>query len=159
MSLHKLANLYHPNSVAAPLVRNLFIRCSSTHEWNETFPSLDGFHSVTLLSLDTLPWDEILPEIRSTISNRFVTITCIELHKVVTTAFSDLAEIICTFRCLESLLLGSTVWRTSNKASSSLRLPQCLHALELDDSKFTQILKWLRSFGRDLTLRNVSFRT
>jgi hypothetical protein len=130
------------------------MRCS-TREWNEIFPSLDGFHSVTSLSLATLPWDVILPDIRLTISNRFIAIVRLELQEVVTTAFSEFAQIICTFRCLEKLILSSTVWHTSNKASSLLRLPQHLHALELDGADFTEILEWLCSFGQDLTLRKV----
>jgi hypothetical protein len=144
-------------STTATFIRRLRIGRCSAHEWNETFPSLDGFHSITSLSLGSLPWQEILPEIRLTISNRFTTIVRLELKKVVTSAFSELAQIICTFRCLESLILGRTVWRTSNKASPLLCLPQHLHALELDNSDLTEILEWLRSFGQDLTLRNVCF--
>jgi hypothetical protein len=159
LSWYRLAIAYDPRtkSTAAPFIRRLRIRSDSRPEWNETFPSLDGFHSVTSLSLENLPWDEIFPEIRLTISNRFITIVRLELQEVVTTAFSELAQIICTFRSLESLILGSTVWNTSNEASSLLRLPPHLHALELDGAGFTEILEWLCSFGPDLTLRSVCF--
>jgi hypothetical protein len=144
-------------SIAAPFIRRLHIlhyRDLSSF-WNGTFSSLDGFDAVTSLSLQCLPWDEILPEIKLTISNRFFAIVRLELEKVVTTSFFEFAQTICTFRCLESLILGSTIWHTSNKASPLLRLPQRLHALELDGSDFSEILEWLCSFGRDLTLRNV----
>jgi hypothetical protein len=152
-----LAAVYHPRSksIAAPFIRRLHIAYTSPHDWNETFPSLDGFDFITSLSLETLPWDKILPEIRSPISNRFFAIVRLKLDNVVTTAFSELAQIICTFRCLEILILGSTVWHISNKASSLLCLPPRLHALELDGSDFSEILEWLCSFGQDLTLRNV----
>jgi hypothetical protein len=152
--------VYDPRSksTAAPFIRRLRVADSlSLHDWNETLPSPNGFHSVTSLSLGNLPWDEIFPEIRLTISNRFITIVRLELQNVVTTAFSELTQIICTFRSLESLILGSTLWHTSDKASSLLRLPQHLHALELDGIGFTEILEWLCSFGQDLTLLNVCF--
>jgi hypothetical protein len=154
-----LAAAYGPRSesIAAPFIRRLHILHCLPSFWNRTFLSLDDFHSVTSLSLAVLPWDAIQPEIRSTFTNRFIAIVRLELQNVVTTTFSEFAQIICTFRCLEKLILCSTVWYTSNKASSLLRLPQHLHALELDGSDFTEMLEWLCSFGQDLTLRNVCF--
>jgi hypothetical protein len=152
--------VYDPRwkSTAAPFIRRLRVGDSlSLHDWNETFPSLNGFRSVTSLSLACLPWDQILPDIRLTICNRFIAIFRLELQNVFTTAFSELAQIICAFRCLESLILGQTVWHTLDKASSLLRLPQHLHAMELDGTGFTEILEWLCSFEQDLTLRNVYF--
>jgi hypothetical protein len=142
-------------STAAPFIRCLHITYSSPREWNEIFPSLDGFHSVTSLSIPRLPWDEILPEIRLTISNRFFAIVRLELGLVITTSFSELAQIICMFHCLEKLILGRTVWYTSDKPSSLLRLPQHLRALELRGSDSTNILEWLSSSEEDLTLRDV----
>jgi hypothetical protein len=130
---------------------------NTPHEWNEIFPSLDDFHSVTSLSLETVRWDEILPETRLTISNRFITIVRLELEEVVTNTFSEFAQLICTFSCLESLILGSTRWHTSDTASSLLRLPQHLRALALDCTDLTPLLEWLCSFGQDLTLRDVCF--
>jgi hypothetical protein len=157
---HRLAIVYdaQSKSTAAPFIRRLrFIDSTSPSDWNKTFPSLNGFHSVTSLSISSLPWDKILPDIRLTISNRFFTIVRLELEKVVLTAFSELAQIICTFRCLETLIFGSTVWHTSDKASSLLRLPPHLHALELDGANFTEILEWLCSFEQDLSQRSVCF--
>jgi hypothetical protein len=159
LSWYRLAIAYDPRtkSIVTPFIRRLHITYTTPRDWNETFQSLDGFHSVTSLSLEILPWDKILPEIRLTISNRFFAIVRLELEKVVTTAFSELAQLICTFPCLENLILGFTVWPISDKASSLLRLPQHLHALELDDSNFTEILEWLCSFRQDIALRTVCF--
>jgi hypothetical protein len=159
LNWYGLRRVYDPRSKwnAAPFIRRLRIMYASPHDWNEIFPSLDGFQSITSLSFQRLYWNEILPEIRLTISNRFNTIVRLELERVVTSAFSEFAQIICTFRCLESLILGATDWHLSDKASSLLRLPQRFHSLELNNSDLTDILEWLRSFGQDLTLRNVCF--
>jgi hypothetical protein len=155
-----LATGFDPRSksIATPFIRRLRIARWSAREWNEAFPSLDGFHSITSLSFIYLPWKKVLPDIRLAISNRFITIVRLERKSVVTSAFSELAQIICTFRSLESLIIGITDYDIPDKASSLLRLPQHLHALELGDSDLTEILEWLCSFGQDLTLRNVCFR-
>jgi len=143
-------------STAAPFIRRLQIADYKEFFWNKTFPSLEGFDAVTSLYLETeLPWAHIIPEIRSKIFDRFSTVTRLQIQKVVVTEFSELAELICSFRCLETLLLGATEWTTSNNASPSLRLPQNLRALELDRSDLTEILEWFCSFGQDLTLSEV----
>jgi hypothetical protein len=98
---------------------------------------------------------EIRQECQVVISNRFFAIVRLELEKVVTATFSELAELICIFPCLETLILGFTEWHMLTTTSPLLRLPQHLHALELDRSRFTQILEWLCSFGQDLALRTV----
>jgi hypothetical protein len=159
LTWHRLAIAYHPRtkSIVTPFIRCLHITHIIPRDWNETFQSLDGFHSVTSLSISSLPWDQILPNIRLTISNRFFAIARLELVRVVTTTFSEFTQIICTFRYLENLILGLTVWHISNKASPLLRLPQRLRALELYCLDGTEILEWLCSFGQDLTLRRVCF--
>ena len=144
-------------SNAAPFIRRLHLRYDLKCGWNQIFPFLDGFHYVTSLSIAHLGWDGILPATRLTISNRFIAIVRLELQVVTTTTFSELAQIICTFRCLEKLILGFISCNISDKASPLLCLPPHLHALELDGPNLIDILEWLSSFGQDLTLRNVCF--
>jgi len=142
-------------STAVPFIRRLHIGYGPPHLWNEILPFLSGFHLITSLTLDTLYWDKIFPRVQSIISNRFTTITRLELQSLFTATFSELAQMICTFRCLENLILGSIYWCRTDTASSVLRLPHRLHALELDGDDLTEILEWFCSFGQDLTLRNL----
>jgi len=142
-------------STAAPFIRCLRIAHDSSHQWNGTFRSLDGFHSVTSLCLESLFWYQILPDMRMTIFNRFNAVTRLELRIVVTTSFSEFAQMICSFRSLESLILGPTDWDIRDNTPST-KLPQNFHGLEFDGNEF-KIFEWLMSFGHDLNLRNVCF--
>jgi len=63
-------------------------------------------------------------------------------------SLSQVAPMICPFRSLEALILGSIGWRSIDRPSSLLRLPHRPHALELDNSQLTLILEWLCSFLR-----------
>ena len=157
LSWDRLRIAFDPRSksTAAPFIRRLHLWYDSIRAWNEISPSLDGFHSVTSLSIAQLRWDD--SEVRLAISNRFIAIVRLELQIVLTTTFSELAQMICTFRCLEKLIIGITACIVLDKASPLLCLPQHLHALELDGPNSTEIVEWLSSFGQDLTLRNVCF--
>jgi hypothetical protein len=142
-------------SAIARFIRRLTIVNCPTEFWNDTFPSLDGFQDVTSISLTHLPWREMLPRVQLTFLNQFAAINRLHLQRVDTVAFSHLAEIICSMRCLETLVLGFLVWRKSDVAPVDLFLPQRFRALELQSSEIVEVLQWLSSFDERLTLRAV----
>ena len=157
LNSRQVANLFKPEScsVVAPFVRRLHITNCPTDFWNETFPSLVGFQAITSLSLTHLPWHEMFSRVQSMFLNRFIAISRLHLQRVDTIAFSHLAQIICDFPCLETLILDYTEWRKSDIASSALALPRHFRALELQSPQIIELLQWLCSFGQRLALRTV----
>ena len=157
LSSHRVANLFGPEScsVVTPFVRRLHITSCPTNFWNETFPSLVGLQAITSLSLAYLPWQEMLPRVQSMFLDRFVAINRLHLQRVDTIAFSHLAQLICGFPCLETLILDYGVWRKSEIVSSALSLPRRFRALELVSSGIIELLEWLCSFGQRLALHTV----
>ena len=141
-----------------PFIRHLLLDYRSLGipgSWNVAFPHLVGFESITSLALIFQSWDPIDRKARIAIVKQFPRVVRLQLNRLLVNQFSEFAEFVCSFTCLETLIVDFAEWCIIDCAATTLRLPPNLHSLALGSCEKEVLMGWLLSFNDALALRRI----
>lgn len=123
--------------------------------WGQTFPALVGFDSIKSLALTFSSWNPMDLEARSALVTQFPNIVRLQLNRLLANQFSELADFICSFNRLETLVADAPEWAVVDSPPTALRLPRNLHALALGSCEKDVVLGWLVSLNDAPVLRRI----
>ena len=132
-----------PNII--PFIRKLRL-VTPTWFWKKSFCFLSGFEAVQSLWISSLPWQYLTPAAQTTFIGQFSTVVSLHFLKIDTASFSQFAQLICAFRCLETLRIVGATWIDPDLPPSTLSPPPNLRAMELGNLEKKTFLQWLASF-------------
>ena len=141
-----------PNII--PFIRKLRL-VTPTWFWKKSFCFVSGFEAVQSLWISSLPWQYLTSAAQTTFIGQFSTVVSLHFLKIDTASFSQFAQLICTFRCLETLRIVGATWLNSDLPPSTLSPPPNLRAMELGNLEKKTFLQWLASFDRPPALHTL----
>ena len=140
----------------SPYIRRLFlVEELPPIAWNDLLPRIRTLQNLRSFTVTSLP-HEILHH--PSLITSFDTITRLHLSVGRFASFAHLAQIVCIFRHLDTLILSHAQWPRSGPPSAILSPSHTLRALELLDCDWVAFLQWLMSCDHAPTLHSLCVR-